>query len=796
MFLKDKGAELDLRYFEESSGILPGTYSIDLYLNQQLVRRQEITFQVDEDDEHAPPKPILTLELLREMGVDIERLKHEGIVATDSKDDDVVVILRIDGAAVELDLAKLALYVSIPQAYIKRRAGGYVDPSLWDEGINAAFSSYQLNFNRNTREGVTSDYGYIGLRNGLNIGQWRLRNESSMIQGTWMSRTFSSNRTYLEHDVTSLKGRFAFGQLYSNGDIFDSSRFRGLQLSSDIGMLPDDEAGYAPVVHGIAETQATVEVRQNGYVIYSTSVSPGAFEIRDIYPGSSNGDLEVTIIESDGRERKYSQAYSYLPVMTRRGNFQYSLSVGKYDYDGAVSPNLVQGTTVWGASDNLTTYGGVLATEGYAALNLGAGINSPLGGMSIDATNSRSRVDDRQEIEGQSLRFLYSKTLNRGKTTFTMAGYRYSTSGYRTLSEHVDELDPDNHYSNRGRPKHRLDLSINQNLGNNASLFISGGETYYWNRAGRTRRLQVGYSGSNGVVSYSISALHAQSFQPSHSSDNQLTFSVSVPFGEPSRSQRFYSNLTTDGKGQNNIQSGAAGYLNDANTLSYSVQGGQSGNERSGGAGVGWDAPFAKIAANVSRSGSSRHADLTASGSIIAHSDGVTLGQPVGETFALVEVLGVKGAVVEGSTSRTDRTGYTIQSYVQPYRYNWISIDPQTLGNDVDILETSQRLVPRRGSVVRARFEASTGRRVQFELRQANGQKLPFGAQLMDQENKLLAVVDNQSRALVFGIKENGQMSLSWGNETCTVRYKLPNRDPLLIYDRVSASCENHLAKN
>ncbi|MGY2281301.1 fimbria/pilus outer membrane usher protein [Pseudomonas monsensis] len=789
MFLKDKGAEVDLRYFEQSSGVVPGTYSVDLYLNQRLDRRQEITFQVDADAESADPQPLLTLGLLHDMGVNIQRLKQDGIVSPDSSDDDAVELLRIDGASVELDVAKLSLYVSIPQAYIQRRARGYVDPSLWDNGITAVFSSYQLNFNRNTGNGFSSDYGYLGLRNGLNIGQWRLRNESSISQGTGTPRTFTSNRSYLEHDVTLLKGRFALGQLYSNGDIFDSSRFIGVQLGSDIGMLPDDEAGYAPVVRGIAETQATVEVRQNGYVIYSTAVSPGAFEIRDIYPGGSNGDLEITIIESDGRERKYSQAYAYLPVMTRRGNFQYSLSLGKYDYEGAVSPKLVQGTAVYGATDNLTTYGGAQATEGYTALNLGVGVNSGLGGTSVDVTNSRSRVDASQVTTGQSVRFLYSKTLSKTNTTFTMAGYRYSTSGYRTLSEHIDELDSANHYSNRGRPKHRLDLSINQTLGRNGSLFLSAGKTNYWDRAGSTRRLQVGYSGSVGVVSYSVSGSHTQNTYRSRDSENQLAFSVSVPFGDRNRSQRFYTSMTTDGNGQDNVQSGVAGYLNDANTLSYSANAGQSGNERLGGVGIGWDAPSAKVAANYSTSGSSRHFDMTASGSVVAHRGGVTLGQPVGETFALVEVPGVKGAAVEGSTARTDSAGYTIESYVQPYRYNWVNLDTQTLGSDVDVSETSMRVVPRRGSVVKARFEASAGRRVQFRLQQANGKKLPFGAQLFDEDKKLLAVIDNQSRALVFGIKEHGRLTLNWFNGNCTVIYKLPKRDSSLVYDHVKAEC-------
>ncbi|WP_338806781.1 fimbria/pilus outer membrane usher protein [Pseudomonas chlororaphis] len=527
-----------------------------------------------------------------------------------------------------------------------------------------------------------------------------------------------------------------------------------------------------------------------GYFEQSSSIVPGTYSV-DVYlnqrldrrqeitfrvdEGSADEapHPDITVIESDGHERKYTQAYSYLPVMTRKGNFQYNLAAGKYDEERSVSPMLLQGTAVYGATDNLTTYGGVLSSEGYTALNVGVGVNSSLGGMSVDVTNSCSLPNKGEVTTGQSVRFLYSKTLSKTNTTFTMAGYRYSTSGYRTLREHIDELDRSGYYGNRGRPKNRIDLSINQAIGGYGSMFFSAGETDYWGSTGNTRSLQLGYSASAGEVSYSVSLSHTQSAYRSKESDNQLSVSVSVPFGARARSQRLYSSLTTTGKGQENLQAGVSGYLNDSNTLSYSAQAGQYSSERSTGVGIGWDAPSAKIAANLSETGSSRHMDMTASGSVIAHSEGVTFGQPVGETFALVQVPGVKGAAVEGSTARTDSAGYTVASYVQPYRYNWVNLDTQTLGSDVDVTDTSQQLVPRRGSVVKARFEASTGRRVQFEFLQLNGKKMPFGTQLFDEDNKLLAVVDNQSRALVFGIKEQGRLTLNWANGSCTVPYEL-----------------------
>ena len=96
-----------------------------------------------------------------------------------------------------------------------------------------------------------------------------------------------------------------------------------VQLSSVDDMLPDSLRGYAPVVRGVAATNARVEIRQNGYVIYSTNVAPGPFEIHDVYPHTNNGDLQVTVNEADGSHKTFSVAYSSSQHAARRHlNFQ------------------------------------------------------------------------------------------------------------------------------------------------------------------------------------------------------------------------------------------------------------------------------------------------------------------------------------------------------------------------------------------------------------------------------------------------------------------------------------------
>lgn len=72
------------------------------------------------------------------------------------------------------------LNLNFPQIYVVKRPLGYVDPSLWDNGIPAALLSYDLNGWHSENSGSTSESAYAGLRYGLNMGPWRLRSRGSL----------------------------------------------------------------------------------------------------------------------------------------------------------------------------------------------------------------------------------------------------------------------------------------------------------------------------------------------------------------------------------------------------------------------------------------------------------------------------------------------------------------------------------------------------------------------------------------------------------------------------------------
>lgn len=139
-----------------------------------------------------------------------------------------------------------------------------------------------------------------------------------------------------------------------------------------------------------------------------------------------------------------------MPIFQREGHLKYSFAAGEYqagNYDSA-SPRFGQLDLIYGLPWGMTAYGGVLISNNYNAFTLGIGKNfGYIGAISIDVTQAKSELNNDRDSQGQSYRFLYSKSFESG-TDFRLAGYRYSTSGFYTFQEATDvRSDADSDYN-------------------------------------------------------------------------------------------------------------------------------------------------------------------------------------------------------------------------------------------------------------------------------------------------------------------------------------------------------------
>ena len=789
-----KGA--DLSAFESGSQ-LPGTYRVDVVISDQVVDTRDIRFDsVKDADGDMILQPCLSVAQLKSWGVKTElfpALSSEGECAK---------LAAIPQASTDFLFAAQRLVVSIPQAALSPQARGYVPPEMWDEGITAAMLNYSLSGSNNwTRNGNGSDTNsqYANLRPGINIGPWRLRNYTTWSRDSSGNDRWDTVYTYAQRAIVPLKAQFTAGDSSSPADVFDSMPFRGAQLASDDDMMPESLKGYAPVVRGIARTNAQVIIRQNGYQIYQSYVAPGAFEITDMYPTGGAGDLDVTVKESDGSEQHYTVAFASLPVLQREGRFKYAVTGGQYrSYNSDVDKTpFSQLTGIYGLPWGLTLYGGFQEASKYQSLALGMGKNmGDFGAFSTDVTQAWSKPQDLDKSNGQSWRIRYSKNFVETGTNFAIAGYRYSTSGYYGMQEVLDSYGDNRALEDRRRNRAELTMSqiIGQNLG---SLMLSAVREDYWNSGKTMESYSAGYNNSWKSITYGITYTYSKNGsndRTRYDKDQQIALNISVPLEKLlPRTWASYSMNASKNNGTTHSV-GLNGSALENNALSWNVQQGYGTNDvgYTGNANADYKGTYGEVSAGYSQDNQQQQLNVGLQGSMIAHAHGITLGQPMGETVALIEAPGADDTNITNQTGvNTDFRGYAIVPYVSPYRHNTLALNTETLPGNADIDQAARTVTPTRGAIVRAHYETHVGSRVLMTLKRADGRPIPFGATASQARQEGEFIVGDGGQVYLTGMQETGTINVSWGKTAdshCTAAYHLPVKDQNPVLN-ITAQC-------
>ncbi|EKY3197565.1 fimbrial biogenesis outer membrane usher protein [Cronobacter turicensis] len=775
----------DLSIFSTQNQLPAGNYPLRIRLNGSEMFTRTIPLTVNAQGETLP---VITPALLEELNVKTEAYPALAALAPLAPIEDIGAL--IPAASIRLNTHKMALEVSIPQAALRRTARGYVDPQYWDDGIPALFSNYTFNGAHSQSDVGNGDTSqYLNLQNGLNLGPWRVRNYS-----TWSKSDdeahWDSIYTFLQRDIKPWRSQLTLGESYSPSMIFDSVKFKGAQLATDDNMLPDSLRGFAPVIRGIANSNAEVTVRQNGYIIFQDTVAPGAFEINDLYPTSHSGDLEVTIKEADGKERRFIQPFSAVPIMQRPGQIKYSLTAGEYDPNSSqdATPAFAQGTLIYGLNNQLTLYGGAMGADTYQAAALGVGVGlDEWGSVSLDVTHARSQLQNNTTSSGQSYRFQYSKNIELTDTAITLAGYRYSTSGYFDFDEaNHDEAWYDDRYSGYYQQRSQLQISINQTLNDIGSFYLNGYQRDFWNRTDKEQNLSAGFAFSTAGVTWTLSSAWNKT---DAQTDRQIALGVSVPLSRWLANSWATFNVSQNQDGDTRYQSGLSGTLMDDGRLSYSLQqsynqAGQSGDDTAdSSADLNYKSRFANLSLGYYHSDDSQQWSYGASGALVMHPHGVTLSQPLGDAFALVDANGASDIHFKNQAGvSTDWLGYAVIPWLSPYERNELTLDTTTMPAGVDAQNTHLTLIPNKGALVYARFDAREGHRLLLTLRQTSGEPVPFGALVtLNGIDGYESIVDEGGVAYLSGVKENGVAQVKWGNhagQRCQASVVLPEAGP------------------
>jgi len=801
LFLAGKdGNVADLSWLEKGHDIPAGKYRTAVFVNNEFVAEKEVSFVASNNNGTSQLLPCFTAEEMDALGLDRDKA-----VKLSSQSGCIFLKDLFSGYDIksDFDAGKLTLKLTFPQVLMQNRPRGFINPASWEKGINTAFVSYNVNGSQSEYTGNNNDWRrtnyFLGLNSGINLGAWRLRDTTNWNYTNNQGGQWSHISTTLQRDVVPLQAQLTMGDTYTSSAIFDSAGVRGVQLASDDNMLPNSLRGYAPEVRGIARSNATVRIRQNGNVIYQTSVTPGEFIINDLFPTASGGDLDVSIEESDGQVTHYVVPFASVPNLVRPGQLKYSLSVGKFrGGDQQKDPAFTQNDFFYGWRYGLTFYGGVQFSEHYRAYAVGAGQNlGAYGAFSVDVIHANSTLVDDSNHSGDSIRFRYSKVINTVGTTLNFYSWQYTTRGFYTLGDtaykrmkggdstiSLDEqgqpvIDTSNYYNLNYSRKIHNQLLLSQRMGEYGSVSLSLDQQRYWNSSKTSNSTQLAYSTNWKMVSWSLAWQHSQTIW-SDRSDNTVSFSASVPLDKFMSGSRARYTMTNSGRNGTSHTTGISGYIPGNDNLNYNLNArynSRSNNQSGADMSMQYQGRTGVYNAGYSYTSDSRYYNYGVNGGIVLHEDGITLSQPLGNTNILVKAPGAANIKVGNQKGiYTDSRGYAVIPYASAYRENRVDLDVKTLGDNVEIPQSIVSKIPNAGAMARATLETRIGYRAMFTVKKG-GSWLPFGTSvtLKNSENSS-GIVGDAGALWLSGLPEKGVLIAQWGrdaNQRCVIHYQL-----------------------
>nr|WP_255562182.1 fimbria/pilus outer membrane usher protein [Rahnella sp. PD12R] len=762
---------VDLSRFQVANYIAPGEYLLDVVLNGRTLGDQSLIKYIPTEDNKnsrlcVPPSLVDKFDLTKTAQAQLT-LWHHGECTS---------LYRQKEITARYDQEKQTLNISIPQAWLTFHDENWVPPSQWDNGVNGVLLDYNLLGSKYMPQQGNSSTSFSSYgTTGFNLGAWRARADyqysAARASGSPASDKFTWTQTYLFRALPSIGARLTGGQTYFSSDIFDSFRFVGVSVNSDQRMLPPSLRGYAPQVTGIAKTNAKVSISQNGRVIYQTNVSPGPFVVQDLTE-AVQGALDVKIEEENGSVTTYQVTTATIPFLTRKGQVRFKTAMGKPttgSSNHALQPGFYSGEMSWGALNDFSVYGGLIATTGnYQAQALGVGQNlQKLGAVSFDVTRSSATVPVAGKQTGFSYRANYSKRFDSTGSQITFAGYRFSEKTFMSFNQYLDKVNGDGYSRD---DKQTYTVTANQFLPWPAiTLYLSATHKVYWNEnpsnnysVSVSKIFDIGrFTGISGTLS-------ASKLRYRDTDENQMFLSFSLPL---SSGQQISYDAQQDSQG--GFSQTASYYNSQDPNNSWRVGAGGSSPDLQKGDGVfranyQHMSPYGQLGVNGSvKNNDYRSVNANWYGSFTATGAGAALHQSSsGSEPRMMVSAGVKGIPISEGASVTNDYGIAVVNGVSSYQTSDIRVDVNHLPDDVEVYSSVVSKTLTEGAIGFRKIRAIKGERLMAVIRLADGSYPPLGSSVTDNSSGFEAgLIGDGGLAYLAGVSGEKSLTVRWGDE-------------------------------
>lgn len=640
------------------------------------------------------------------------------------------------------------------------------DRDDYHHGGTAALLNYDASSSTYAGNGQrrTSYNAYTEL--GLNTGGWILRSRQSINQNNGDTQV-QVMESFAQRSLPRQRKLFQAGELAVASPLFGGVPIFGVQLLPEDALIEPEGGG--PLVEGIANSEARVEIRQDGMLLHSTLVPPGPFSLGGFTARSNNSDLKVTVHEEGGEQQFLVPAASFNRASLARPGT--TLAAGQLRAVAAQAiPNrtLLTASSAWrlpGADAVLS--GGTLLTNRYQAVGLG--LDQVLHGNSRAIISGRTTIARSADAYGLSMNLRLSKQWGPLRMNL---GASQRSRGYRDLHEHgISGDDP----SMRRRVKWQVStgLGTSSPRWGNSSLSWSHNSTFEGTAGGRLVGSWARKVG-RGTLTASLESSHGR-LQHSGRSSLAAYASLSFPLGRAS----VRANLRQR-DGRDSLGVDASGRFNQrANWRLGAQQERAVQTRRQFSAGAGMQLSKARVAASMTLGESSRSVNTQLSGGMVLHSQGLTFSpQRVQDTFGIATVGSVKGVRLNagGGYAWTDRKGRAVLSDLRPYADTRVEVDGTSLPRRADLDNGTRSLRVARGSVSYVSFKVELNQRAFLTAALADGRPMPKGLTVLADGEFITATVEGGRFYLPSYQPEQRLQIVLEGGQRCDLDVSVPTQ--------------------
>lgn len=679
---------------------------------------------------------------------------------------------------IEQDPASLSLSLVVPTDAIRPTEQ---DISGYQTGGFAGLLNYDLTGLYSEYGDENSRFGSANTEVGFNAGDWIVRSRQVRTWQDKVSRTTHLD-AYAQRTFAEQQAVFQAGQINLYNPVLAGAQITGAQVLTETA-LQDQNQGAT--ITGIANSPAQVEVRQNGTLIHSTVVPAGPFSLTDVRRLNSRSDVEVTVRETTGEERRFTVPAGMLGLGLPAPG--YSVAAGRVrkagDSEGA-EPWVVSGGWSGALHPQVSVGAGLLAAEDYRSAGMSLGW-LPWQDGQLQLSSQLAQASRRGNERGVQTDLSWSQRLSERWAITTATSWR--SMDYRDLEDSTTTTDTREQRESRYRDQQSATASWSHPMLGAFSAGISRSSNFTGESSSRAL---ASWGTSFGQVSVSASAEWQVGGR--QRSDDSVYLNISVPLGESRRGRLWARNAG----GEHRLGAGLSEQLNDQLSYRVGVERDSRDQEVESSLGVSALPYYSQLDLNYTRNNAERSSyQGGARGGVVLHGDGLTFSPyPVRETFAVVSVGDMAGIQVSTPSGPvwTDWQGQAVVPQLSAYGRSPVEVQTRSLPRNADISNGLAVLSAGRGAVDKVEFGVALTRRALLQVSDANGQALPRGAAVSTDDGEFVTLVQEGSQVFLPNVLDRRPLWISVPGQTrCRLSYVLPEKgDPQVYYETAPARCQ------